>query len=80
MRPYLYGPRWYNVDLSVNKTIPIRESVRFVLQTEFLNALNHPTFGFPAGGPLGVQSLSFMQSTTGPTNPRVIEFRANIEF
>lgn len=76
-RPYVHGPGWYNIDLSVNKTVPIRESIRFILQTEFLNATNHPTFNL---GSLSVQSLTFGQSTSGPSGPRIVEFRANIEF
>jgi hypothetical protein len=78
-RPYIYGPGWYNIDLSVNKTIPIRESIRFVLQAEFLNATNHPTFSL---GSLSVQSTSFAQTTNGNafSGARRIEFRANIEF
>src|SRR4029453_1951500 len=35
-RPFIYGPHWYNADLSLNKTIPIRESVRFPFQAQFL--------------------------------------------
>ena len=78
-RPYVYGPGWYNIDLSVNKTIPIRESIRFALQAEFLNATNHPTFNL---GNLSVQSTSFGQSTNGNafSQARRIEFRANLEF
>lgn len=76
-RPYIWGPGWYNVDLSVNKSIPVRESIRVVLQGEFLNLFNHPNFGL---GGLGVQSLTFGQSTGGPGGPRVVEFRLNIEF
>lgn len=76
-RPYIYGPGWSAIDISVNKRVQIRESIRFVLQAEFLNAFNHPTFGL---GGLGVQDLTFGQSTSGPTGPRIIEFRANIEF
>jgi hypothetical protein len=82
-RPYIWGPGWYNIDLSANKSVPIREAVRFVLQMEFLNATNHPTFGLmttPPNNNLNVQALTFGQSTTGPTTPRVIELRANIEF
>jgi len=84
-RPYVYGPGWYNIDLSVNKTIPIRESVRFTFQAEFLNATNHPTFTFTTGGPpnsLSVQSTSFGQTANGNafSAARRIEFRANIEF
>jgi hypothetical protein len=76
-RPFIYGPRWYNADVSLNKTIPIRESVRFTFQAQFLNVFNHPTFNL---GGLSPQSLSFAQSTGGPTGARRIEFRANIEF
>ena len=78
-RPYVYGPGWYNVDLSVNKTIPIRESIRFAFQAEFLNATNHPTFTL---GNLSVQSTSFGQQTGGNafSQARRIEFRANLEF
>jgi hypothetical protein len=81
-RPTIYGPSWYNIDLSINKGVSITERVRFVLQAQFLNATNHPTFALPsiASGFLSVQSLSFLQSTSGPTGPRVVELRANIEF
>lgn len=81
-RPYLYGPGWYNIDLSVNKSIPIRESIRLTFQTEFLNAANHPTFNI---GNLSVQSTSFGVSNAFNTGnafsgARQIEFRANLEF
>jgi hypothetical protein len=81
-RPFIYGPRWYNADLSLNKTIPIRESVKFTFQAQFLNVFNHPTFNL---GSLNPQLLTFGQSVVDNTNPpptqaRRIEFRANIEF
>ncbi len=77
-RPYVYGPHWFSADLSINKSVPIRESVRFTLQAQLLNAFNHPTFSL---GGLSATSLTFSQVTgTGPTQPRRIEFRANIEF
>ncbi len=81
--PYIYGPHWFNDDLSLNKTVPIKESVRATLQVQFLNVFNHPAFGL---GTLAAQSLSFAQSTatsasTGLiTTARRIEIRANIEF
>ena len=78
----LYGPHWFNIDLSLNKTIPICERLRFTFQAEFLNVMNHPTWGPVTTGASGVsvQSQSFGQTTGGPTGPRVVEFRANIEF
>jgi hypothetical protein len=77
-RPYIYGPHWFNDDLSINKSIPIKERLRATLQAEFLNVTNHPTWNL---GTLSVQSTAFGQQTgTGPSQARRIEFRANIEF
>lgn len=77
-RPYVYGPHWFNADMSINKSVQIREGIRFTLQAQLLNVFNHATFSL---GGLGATSLSFSQVTgIGPTQPRRIEFRANIEF
>jgi hypothetical protein len=76
-RPYIYGPHWFNDDLSLNKSIPVRERVRMTLQAEFLNVFNHPTFNLNLGS---VQSNTFGQSTGGPTVARRMELRANVEF
>ncbi len=76
-RGFVYGPRWWNDDISLNKAIPIRESIRFTFQAQFLNVFNHPTFNLGAISP---QSLTFGQSTGGPTLSRRIELRANQEF
>jgi hypothetical protein len=80
-RPFLYSPGWYNIDLSINKSIPIRERLHFTIQAELLNATNHPTFNFGSNtNSLSIQSTSFGQMTAGATTPRVIELRANIVF
>jgi hypothetical protein len=76
-RGFIWGPHWFNADMSVNKTIPIRESIRMTIQGQFLNVFNHPAFSL---GGVSPQSLSFGQSTTLITTARRIEFRANIEF
>ena len=79
-RPMIYGPHWFNADVSVNKSIPIRESVRFTIQGEFLNLFNHPTFSFANLATTSIQSTGFGQQTAGPTTARRIELRANLEF
>jgi hypothetical protein len=76
-RPLIYNPHWFNTDFSVNKSIPIREQMRMTFQAEFLNVFNHPTFSLTS---LNIQSLTFGQSTGGPTGPRNVEFRLNFEF
>ncbi len=68
----IYGPHWFNDDLSINKAVRIRENIGLTLQAEFLNVTNHPTFSILNGGQnapqnLNVQSLTFGQATGGPT-------------
>ncbi len=43
-RIWLYGPHYWNDDLSVTKRFPITERVRFTFQAEMLNVFNHPNF------------------------------------
>ena len=43
-RVWLYGPHFWNDDLSITKRFPIRENIRFSLQAEMLNLFNHPNF------------------------------------
>jgi hypothetical protein len=81
-RPFLYGPHWFNDDLSINKTIPIKERMRFLLQAEFLNLTNHPTFNLAN---LSIRAMNFAQqpgtaTTAMPSAARRIELRANIVF
>jgi len=79
-RGFVYGPRWWNDDFSLNKSIPIRESIHFTFQAQFLNLFNHPTFSL---GSVSPQSLTFGQQTGqsgSPTSARRIELRANLEF
>jgi Carboxypeptidase regulatory-like domain len=73
---YLYGPHQFFTDVSLSKRFAIKERVRAVFQSEFLNAFNHPTFG---GFNSYIQSTGF--GTGGVSNgPRQIELRLNIEF
>ncbi|MGH9404439.1 MAG: hypothetical protein ACRD3D_01225 [Terriglobia bacterium] len=74
---WLYGPMFFNTDLSISKRIPIHESFALTLQGEFLNAFNHPNWG---SGDTGIQDFGF-GTTGGPANgPRVIQIRANLNF
>jgi hypothetical protein len=76
-RGFVYGPRWWNDDFSLNKAIPIHERWHLTFQAQLLNLFNHPTFSL---GSVSPQALNFAQSTGGPTGSRQIELRANLEF
>jgi hypothetical protein len=45
----LIGPRWFDSDLSVFKTIPLREQLRAQFRAEIYNVFNHANLGNPNG-------------------------------
>jgi hypothetical protein len=87
---YLHGPRQFYQDLSLTKTIPIHEALRFRLQASFLNAWNHPVFGDNGGSGFvngriqdygfGLGGVTNESSGETPGFGRVIEIRGNIDF
>jgi hypothetical protein len=94
INPWLYGVHVWNDDLSLSKSIPIRENIHFTFQAEFLNVFNHPNFTTPGQGPFFIGStnvqnggfgraglLNFTNVATNNNNSaRVVELRANISF
>lgn len=85
---FLYGPKLFNADLSMTKTIAIRERVRLKVWAEALNATNTPSFAAAGtAGSVNINSLTFGQTTSqvnasGPSGggPRNIQLRAEIVF
>jgi Carboxypeptidase regulatory-like domain len=61
--PWLNGPHTFSQDLAITKNFQIRENVRFVLQSEFINVWNHPVWANPAGG-YNSTSQGFIQNTS----------------
>ena len=43
-RVWLYGPRFWNDDMSITKRFAITERTAFTFQAEMLNVFNHPNF------------------------------------
>jgi hypothetical protein len=67
----LSGPRYFNIDMSLVKRIPITEGVRGELKTTVINLLNNPNFVYNTQS---FDSTSFgrITGTSGP--PRVVHF------
>jgi hypothetical protein len=63
--PWLYGPHTFSQDLALTKSFAIRENVKFVFQSEFINVWNHPVWANPAGG-YNSTSQGFIQNTSAP--------------
>jgi hypothetical protein len=63
--PWLYGPHTFSQDLALTKTFQIRENMKFVFKSEFINVWNHPVWANPAGG-YNSTSQGFIQNTSAP--------------
>ena len=90
---YLKGPKLFNTDISIVKSIPITERVKFNLYAEFLNAFNHTNWAviddFSAGTNNPAQYANISSSTFAalsypytapPYAPREIQFRLQVAF
>lgn len=92
--PYFSGPRLWNADMSLTKSVPITERVHFIFQAEALNVFNHPEWANPNfASPFGPDSIQdgagFGQSYIGglanaelpsTSGARQLELRARIQF
>jgi hypothetical protein len=66
----LRGPRYFDADMAVLKTTPIKEGVSLQLRGEFYNALNNVNFGMPDAG---LTDSAFGQLTYA-MSPRILQF------
>jgi outer membrane receptor protein involved in Fe transport len=77
-RNLFYGPGQKNLDLSVVRFIPIRESVRGELRAEFFNLFNWTNFANPNNN-IAVPA-TFGRITATSSGPRVIQFALKVSF
>ncbi len=75
---YVYGPRTFVMDMSLNKEVPIRgERWKFGFQLLALNFLNHAVFPMATTNPT---SSTFGQITNTFNSPRNVQLRAYMSF
>ena len=77
------GPGQRDIDMAVERTIPITESQRFRFRTEFFNLtntanFNNPTSNLTAGPAFGAPPFGIITSTSN--NPRIIQFALKYQF
>ncbi|MCA1627813.1 MAG: carboxypeptidase-like regulatory domain-containing protein [Acidobacteria bacterium] len=71
----LNGPRYFNIDASLVKRIPITETVKGELKTTFINVLNNPNFIYNGNV---FDSTAFGRITATSGNPRIIHFTLKV--
>lgn len=78
----LYGNPLVVNDMSLTKVVPITERLRFMLQAEATNILNHPVLNIGStGGAINIDSATFGQistTTSALVAARQIQMRAHI--
>lgn len=77
------GPGQRNIDMAIERTIPITESQKIQFRTEFFNLTNTANFSNPfsnvtAGPVFGAPPFGII--TTTSTNPRIIQFALKYRF
>jgi len=66
----LTGPAFHNLDFSLFKNFPVRESVKVQFRAEFFNVFNSPNFAPPSGAlNAGPQFLPVIDPSTGRLGP-----------
>ena len=63
------GPRYFNIDSSLFKTVPVRERVKLTVGASAYNLFNHPNFAYP-NADIASPGLGLITSTTyNPSGP-----------
>jgi len=78
-RDTFWGPGQWNADISVSKSVPIRESFRAQFRVDAFNAFNHINPGNPGAG-IDAANGGLISSINTNLSPRQLEFAAKLIF
>jgi hypothetical protein len=76
-RNILRGPHLFNTDMSIFKTFPIKERLRFTFRAEAFNVWNNPEFSNPSAN---IEAATFGNITSTSTSSRVMQFGGKLTF
>ncbi len=79
-RNSVFGPHFFNGDLSLYKDFPIRESLVAQFRLDAFNGFNHINFGNPGGNIEQPGSITSGPYPGGTTNPRQLQLGARFQF
>jgi len=81
-RDDVFGPHVFTADMSLQKTIPIWESVTLKFRMDAYNVFNHINAGNPGGSvdQSGSGNITAGPFINGSTNPRQLQFSFRIDF
>jgi outer membrane receptor protein involved in Fe transport len=79
-RNSVFGPHFFNTDISVQKNFPIKERVALQFRMDAFNAFNHINFGLPGGNIEQSGSITSGPGVDGTANPRQLQFVVRVQF
>ena len=81
-RDNLRGPRFFDVDLSLNKHFPITERLGLEFRAEAYNVFNHPNFDLPGAGTgtADIENPSQFGVISGTGDPREMQLSLRLDF
>ncbi|TCK73953.1 TonB-dependent receptor domain-containing protein [Acidipila rosea] len=81
-RNAIFGPHFFNSDISLQKTFPIHENLSAVLRVDGYNAFNHINAGNPSQTNIdgGDGVITGGPGINNSTNPRQLQFSARVQF
>jgi len=77
------GPQYTDIDGSIARLFPIKESVALQFRAEYFNLLNHTNFGDPTtslGGTFGEITGTTPQNGANANDPRIAQFSLKLLF
>lgn len=75
----LYGPHFRHLDVSLFKTVPIRQEMNVQFRTEVFNIFNMANFALP-NATLSGASFGQITATSANYTPRLIQFALKLQF
>ncbi|HEY6402697.1 MAG TPA: hypothetical protein VI479_14870, partial [Blastocatellia bacterium] len=78
-RNIVRGPGFFNMDLSVFRSIAITEGIGVQFRAEALNALNHPNFGNPGADVSNLNTFGYITGLVGQPS-RIFRLGARVSF
>jgi outer membrane receptor protein involved in Fe transport len=79
-RNSVFGPHFFNTDLSVQKNFPVKEYAVLQFRMDAFNVFNHINWGLPSGNIETPGSINAGPGVDGSANPRQLQLSFRVQF
>ncbi|HEY6375521.1 MAG TPA: TonB-dependent receptor [Edaphobacter sp.] len=79
-RNFMHAQTFWNLDTSVHRLFPIRETLALKIDVEAFNVFNHPVLGSPASSVTTPATFGQITATASGNSARILQFAAKVIF